>query len=300
MALIRFFLCFVLINAAISWEVTYYATLTTSDFDFISVATLTQTVFPTAPVTPISTATYVDQSQELAVYQAPGGVPINVTTKYLILPNTSLPLWTGQYAPTTSTIAHTNIETNYYAPVTVSNPSTCTKTTFTYTDSISIFVPDNLTPQATDPTVAAFVSSYVVTAGTDLGGQAITTTQCDVYLNSQAAPSIDPYPWDKYLDECVDPRHYICTSGGNIAATGTAGCQGTYPPRDKSESAGTLTSGPSSKTQTASTGRATGSTSITGTAATPQKTSGGIKGCKISVAKMAVVTLFCTLLSFLI
>jgi hypothetical protein len=157
---------------------------------------------------------------------------VNVTTSYLMLPTepTNLPILTVR--PTTS--ASPSIQTNYYIPVTVSNPQTCTLTDFTYTDTVGIMLPSSLVPRATESDLALLVTTYESTIRTNLGGQPVTTSICDVYFKSDAVPvtvdgiGIDPRG---LLSECVDPREHMCNEPGqNSAATGSGGCVGPYPP----------------------------------------------------------------------
>ncbi|GAM43804.1 hypothetical protein EIK77_004402 [Talaromyces pinophilus] len=194
-------------------------------------------VTTTAPLTVSPTSTYTTYASDYIWGNGYNGEnlnhsPINITIELFVLPNvTNLPVssfsdWnsveeTGTASPT--------IETFYYAPVTLSNPATCTKTSFTYTDSLGVSLPDSLVPQATDSSVAAYVTTYVTTVSTDLGGQAVTTSRCDVYLNSQADPSAEIDGAEYYLTECVDPRRSTCSAGQNQQATGSGGCRGVYP-----------------------------------------------------------------------
>jgi hypothetical protein len=50
----------------------------------------------------------------------------------------------------------------------------------------------DIAAQATQPAEAILITTYAVTLSTNLGGQAITTTNCDVYLKDGAAVSLGP------------------------------------------------------------------------------------------------------------
>lgn len=131
---------------------------------------------------------------------------------------------------------------HYYAPVTLSNTTSCIKTIFTYTDSIDVALPDSLTAQSTESSLATYVTTYSSTISTNLGGQAVITSRCDVYLNSEAVPSATILN-DGYMTERVDPRRATCSAEENQKATGSGGCNGLYPPTGTSNPTATSTAG---------------------------------------------------------
>jgi hypothetical protein len=239
------FLSLVLAQPSAAWQVTYYATETILPSAWGGKTTTITPVVTTAPLTvsPISTST--DYSTDYAQGKGLDHGKINVTTEYLILPNvTGLPV-SAFYLfapPSESTAASPTIVTHYYVPVTLSNPTSCTKTTFTYTDSIGVALPSSLTAQATDSSLAAYVTTYVSTISTDLGGQAVTTSRCDVYLNSKTVPEATILN-NGLITECVDPRRSTCSAGENQKATGSGGCNGLYPPTAASNPTSTSTAG---------------------------------------------------------
>lgn len=218
--------------ALASWVVTEYVIVRNITTGILPDYIEESTVYPTASVSPTSTSTYVWTDYFLATQNGYGRAVVNVTTSSLMLPTepTDLPVLTK--APTTTT--RPSIKTNYYIPVTVSNPESCTLTDFTYTDTIGIEVPSLLTSRATMSDLALLVTTYESTISTNLGGQAVTTSICDVYLKSDAVPVIDgdiSVDNKDLLSECVDPRAQVCTEPGqNSAATGSGGCVGPYPP----------------------------------------------------------------------
>lgn len=240
-----FLLSFVLAHLAAAWQVTYYATETVLPLAWGGKTTTITPVLTTAPLTvkPISTST--DYSTDYAQGKKLDRGKFNVTTEYLILPNvTGLPV-SAFYLfapPLGSTTASPTITTRYYVPVTLSNPASCTKTAFTYTDSIDVVLPSSLTAQATDSSLAAYVTTYVSTISTNLGGQAVTTSRCDVYLNSKAVPEATILN-NGLITECVDPRRSTCLAGENQKATGSGGCNGLYPPTGASNPTSTSTAG---------------------------------------------------------
>lgn len=242
-----------------AWLVEYLATETVLDLLSGGKTTSVTPVVTTAPLTVTPTSTSTDFGTDYVTETGFDLARINITTKYLVLPNgTDLPV-SPFYAfapPTATNTASPTIITHYYIPNTISNPETCTKTSFTYTDSIQVQLPDSLTQQATESSLATFVTTYLSTISTNLGGQAVTTLRCDVYLNSKAVPSIGLGGAEHYLTECVDPRHSTCTAGENQQATGSGGCGGVYPPTGGSSIVSTSTVGsPASSTQTGSASR---------------------------------------------
>lgn len=240
-----FLLSLIWAQPSVAWRVTYYATETVLPLAWGGKTTTITPVVTTAPLTvsPVSTST--DYSTDYVQGKGIASGIINVTTEYFILPNvTGLPV-SAFYLfapPKESSTASPTITTRYYVPVTLSNPTSCTKTTFTYTDSVGVVLPDSLTAQATDSSLATYVTTYVSTISTNLGGQAVTTSRCDVYLNSEAVPSAT-IGNNGYITECVDPRRSTCSAGQNQKATGSGGCNGLYPPTGTSNPASTSTAG---------------------------------------------------------
>ncbi|KAL4862377.1 hypothetical protein BDV12DRAFT_203092 [Aspergillus spectabilis] len=171
---------------------------------------------------------------------------INVTTEIFVLPNrTDLPVsslaYFGQDAHAFNQEypgSVSSITTNYYFPVIVSNLPECTLTEYTYTEVASLMLSGSLVAAATDQgqDLALYVTTYDHSYSTNLGGQVYTTTWCDVYLNSKAVRSADQSLTlgTSWRSECVDPRSYTCDGeeGENVAATGSGGCKGYYPPTE--------------------------------------------------------------------
>ncbi|KAJ5965839.1 hypothetical protein N7481_012553 [Penicillium waksmanii] len=231
------------VQPSTAWLVKYYATEEIQRGWGTTKHTTVSPVVTTAPLTVEPTSTSTTHSTNYLTRDGPGNYQINVTTEYLILPNvTNLPVSAFfVWAPPVPT-ENPSVTTNYYLPVTLSNPASCTKTKFTYTDSTRIFLPKFLKAQATASSIATFVSNYVSTISTNLGGQEVTTSICDVYMNDKIVTSIDLIDYERYLSECIDPRRSMCSSGENTEATGTGGCLGVYPPTGAANGASTTTS----------------------------------------------------------
>lgn len=219
-----------------AWLIEQYATLTVLPMvgkDRTEPIPVTSTAPLPSTVTPISTITTFGKDSVTAIDDY-GYAALNVTTEYMILPNrTDLPLSTidswGQSSSTSE--PEPTISTNYYLPLTISNLPSCTQTEYTYTESVEVWLPSTLTAQATDGSLAMFVTTYTSTISTNLGGQPVTATVCDVYLRGDAVPGAqEGFVDDYYLTECVDPRHSTCSGGQNTEATGSGGCNGMYPP----------------------------------------------------------------------
>ncbi|KAH8879088.1 hypothetical protein GQ53DRAFT_849853 [Thozetella sp. PMI_491] len=106
------------------------------------------------------------------------------------------------------------ITTTYWTPVPISNPASCTKTSFDYTTASTILLPSpwitDVAEQATQSVHAVLVTTYVSTLGTNLGNQAVTTTVCDVYLRSEAASGDNYVAEASIASQCMDPRDYYC------------------------------------------------------------------------------------------
>lgn len=174
--------------------------------------------------------------------------------------------------PTSSTTSN-DITTTYWVPVQISNPTSCTKTSFDYTTVSTIRLPPTLqisdaAQQATQSVEALFVTTYVSTLSTNKGGQEVTTTVCDVYLRSDAVSgvSVDLFQ-SSILNECMDPRDYYCQqyseaiSLASLASTTTsphATCEPsgqTYPPTAIAGAAtGAATTGAASPTKSSGAG----------------------------------------------
>ena len=138
-------------------------------------------------------------------------------------------------APPRATPTSTTVTTRYFAPLTIQPPSSCTKTSFSYTSSQQVFPGDqdlpSILPEATESAQAWYITTYVVTVSTDLGGQAVTTSVVDVYLSADAVRGIEPVDQSSLLSQCVDPSVSLCAT--SHPAEGDYGCGAlpiTYPP----------------------------------------------------------------------
>ena len=275
------------------WTYTEYLSITaTTGFDG-STTPSTVTVSPTGPVSPTKTEI---TTLETSIYFGLGAATFNITVTDLYLgPGASVCTLTG-YAFTCSTsnavatVAGTTdrIVTSVWAPVTISNPSTCTQTTFTYTTS-SVEMLNFIGIQTQFPTLfneaaetgpngeALFVTTYISTVSVDLGGQPITTTRCDVWLKNGALEGIVPDDSEGfYLNNCADPRRYLCSGNTDNAATCGTNWIGTYPMTPGAANGGGAA--------TTTTGKGGGAAS-----SSPTKT-GGVAGGKDSLHGSLVLT----------
>jgi len=147
------------------------------------------------------------------------------------------------FFPTTSSIT-----TNYWHPMVIANPSSCTLTTYAYTTRQTVDPErlDSVIPgaaaQATvtgDAGEAQLVTTWVSTKSTNLGGQAVTTTVCDVYLKDGAVGGVSPGYELEPMSQGVDPRVYSCSVTINNTPTATCEVTGqTYPPTAESAQGG--------------------------------------------------------------
>ncbi|KAH8880538.1 hypothetical protein GQ53DRAFT_774001 [Thozetella sp. PMI_491] len=248
-----------LANTAAAWSVTnYYNLSTTVDTFAHKTSTELISVTPTGSVSPISqnvsTTTTQDFGNQFALY----GPTYTITvTNFFLAPDAS---WCVQFGDTkracpTPTIpkpSSASVTTRYFAPILIEQPSSCTKTSFSYTSSQQVF-PNNLQPsslaaEATDSAQALFITTYVVTLSTDKGGQAATTSVVDVYLSSNAIDGLLPLSQSSLLNECVDPSSSLCSTSSPLAGDFGCGPQPiTYPPTGAAANGG---GGGGSPTQT--------------------------------------------------
>jgi hypothetical protein len=188
-----------------------------------------------------------------------------VTVTKVYLASGSAPICGPDDKPcsTTSTSTSTGsggIDTTVYAPVVITNLASCTLTSYSYTTSISghlgprfalletLDSMPGVLSQATDtgpdgPALA--VSTYVVTLSTNLGGQAVTTTRCDIFLKPGQVSGLRIDSQDEqFMEECVDPRLYRCLDLYTMRATPTCGTEwiGTYGQGRQTASPGTSAS----------------------------------------------------------
>lgn len=249
------------VGAVAGWTYTDYLTTTTLHF-LSGESTVTSTyymkVYPTDSVRPtstnITTALISDRGE-----QGKTTYPITITQLFLSPTDISCSSDLGLgCSPSETATPTTTIDTSYYAPLVVSAPSSCTETSFLYTTPHPVLATGigsshdtNLADQATQSSEALFVTTYLYTLSTNLGGQAVTTTRCDVYLNDEAVLGLRPGEEAFYLDQCVDPRRYLCTSTTTVDSGACEVTGGAYPPDGKTggvEGTGTGTSPTASPT----------------------------------------------------
>ncbi|KAK4123375.1 hypothetical protein N657DRAFT_461375 [Parathielavia appendiculata] len=146
-------------------------------------------------------------------------VTMNVTVTNIYLASGSASACkTGEPCTAAGTTTNSEeIDTSIYAPIVVTNEPSCTLTSYSYTTS-GAGMPGPVTSdlfdwiydiwdQATDrwpegPTLA--VSTYDVTLRAKLGGQAVTTKRCDIFLKPGQLNGLEID--DNQMSECVDPR----------------------------------------------------------------------------------------------
>jgi cytochrome c5 len=158
-----------------------------------SLDTSSITVIPTGDATPISS----NVSTTLVTERARGGYgnyyTFEVTVTDLFYADNATGICTpiltdcSSSATRSVTSSSSTITTNYYAPVIISNPASCTRTSFAYTTAKSLSLRPTVTgipdfdQQAIQDAHALVVTTYVSTLSTNLGGQDVTTSVCDVY-----------------------------------------------------------------------------------------------------------------------
>jgi hypothetical protein len=234
------------------------------------VLTTSIAVYPTASVS--ATSTNTSTTLVTGGFDITDTYPLTVTDLFYP-PGASVCVSTGfkECSSTPTYIVRGSITTNYYVPFVVSNPSSCTKTSFLYTTSQTVYVQSmidsipNVVDQATGSAEALFVTTYVSTLSTNLGGQAVTTSICDVYLKGGEVlgliPGDEAYP----LSQCVDPRVYLCSANSAERAIPKATCQTTgqvYPPAGQAGVVGGSDASPTTAGSPTKTGGAGGLTPL--------------------------------------
>lgn len=249
------------ICTAVAWTTTNY--WQTSLVTYYKPATTTSiAVWPTGAVSAISTNTSTSQFTS-------GGYTILLTVyDVFYAPSAAVCTRSGikSCGPTpVLSRASGTITTSYWAPLLIANPRSCTKTSFEYTTASTVVLPsvwiDGIADQATQSVEALLVTTYVKTLSTNMGGQAVTTTVCDVYLRTDAVTGIPYLAESTILTECVDPRDYYCQAFSS-AMTGGAGYVGTkttcersgqvYPPTVIAAGASSTTTGAAGAAATSS------------------------------------------------
>lgn len=208
-------------------------------------------------------------------YAAGYGVTYNITvTNMFVAPDGA---WCAHFdqqkrcSPTIllPTPTTTHVQTRYWAPLIISNPASCTETSFSYTSSQRQFpnefsrgmlgpshIGSVMSAQATEPAQMLFITTYVVTIATDtnMGGQVVTQSVVDVYLKSDAVQGVIPMSEAFYLSQCVDPSSVLCQT--SAPASFDLGCGPTnamtYPPRGAAVAGGASPTGSASTAATTS------------------------------------------------
>jgi len=193
----------------------------------------------TATSTSISTTFVIDQPLVLGQETT----YLVTFTSLFLPPNASACSYFYNCALPQTTSTTSSIDTSYYVPVVVSAPSSCTKTSFLYTTAQSVWLYSismsiDFSQQATESSEALFITTYIYTLSTNLGGQAATTTRCDVYLKDGAVLGLKPVDEAYYLNQCVDPRRFLCAKTSTVASGGCPITGGTYPPNGQTGGVG--------------------------------------------------------------
>jgi len=226
-------------STAAAWTETQYL----SPFsDRVMGTTSSMPVYPTGSVSVTSSTVITTKQTARFGFRA---ITADLTLTRMYMPTGSAPVC-SQIFGCLSTETTGSITTNIFAPVTIANDPTCTLTSYSYVTSSSgtlgnAFLSnaglENTFPsmfrQATetgDGKPALFVTTYVSTISTNLGGQAVTTTRCDVFLKPDQITGVTPIATESALvSQCVDPRRFLCPAptttsrGFQPTSTGTCG-----------------------------------------------------------------------------
>jgi len=215
-------------GSAVAWTSTVYMVVAPSYYSPVSSTIVyTTKVSPTGPVSTTSTASTTEKS---TLREDGASYVVSVTT-FFLAPGGAVCNLDLLECPIKPGIAASTINTTYHVAVTIDSLPSCTgKSTFHYTTvhTLSGLTPSydstdvqTLRTQATDPSVAAFVTTYATTLSINLGGQPVVRTVCQLYLRDGAFVGLRPTNELPYLDRCVDPRRYLACAG-SLAETG--GC----------------------------------------------------------------------------
>lgn len=230
-------------SASAAWTATQYARLgpgtTITGLGGTTTPSTLLLLSTTGPVSPTSTSTTT------TVIGLNVEVVLTATLTYLLLaPDASattcllsrLGLCEPDNTPTPPPGAAA-ISTLVFAPIVIQNPASCTRTSFSYTTSVSIRtggLPPTIAQQATESAQAALVTTRTVVVSTNLGGQAVMTTQADIYLSAGAVVLLpDQLPGfltKSLLNECVDPYSIICNPKSTLGRESWACGPTVYPP----------------------------------------------------------------------
>ncbi|KAF3384392.1 hypothetical protein F1880_002351 [Penicillium rolfsii] len=210
------------------WSYTqYWATVASSGWAGLS--THTGVTCPTGtPPRPTSTTTNTSTIELLLPNTISefeeDKITVPITMTYFDLPaNVSFTAGVTDYSVIVSDFAcasdHVSssiTDTHFYAPAIISNPPSCTLTSFHYTTSYSVSLGDSqLISQAMGSSIAELITQVTSVISTDLGGQQVKSTYTAVFMSKEAfGPNgIQAAPNEEgYLSECVDPRRYLCSA----------------------------------------------------------------------------------------
>ncbi|KAF2763431.1 hypothetical protein EJ05DRAFT_482236 [Pseudovirgaria hyperparasitica] len=112
--------------------------------------------------------------------------------------------------------------TVYFAPVTITNPASCTKTSFAYIAMESVTEHEDVAATMTPWTITSFTTTPDIANPTPF-------IQVDVFLTQQPF-SISPNPEElAFQKACYDPRATICPSSSPISGPPHVGCMSAFP-----------------------------------------------------------------------
>jgi hypothetical protein len=278
-----------LLSACVAaWTSTnYYSPTLTMGFYDVTSTTTQQSVYPTGSVigtlTNSSTLNFIDEGVIFGsgraratyvititnIYLGPSASVCDTTSDYLFIGSeykTPCPVHSSTTISTSSVDPATpTVSTRYFAPLIMANPSSCTMTSFSYTSS-ALIAPDSVFTRAyatfleqlVEPGVILLSTTNVFTLSTNLGGQAVTTSVCDIYVGSGVAVVDMNYAQSSYLSQCVDPSSFLCaTSYSTPDLSGCGQMPITYPP-----SGHAVTGGPTSPTTSTTSGACSIVTSV--------------------------------------
>jgi hypothetical protein len=211
------------VGLAEAWEMTSYYNYSTEVFGGTVTLSALIDVVPTGPVTgtssDVKTTTFLDPDYGFTYIYTLTSLFLEPTGSWCASQNrgygnTKICTGTiGLLAPPIPTL-NPLLKTRYFAPILITQPSSCAKTSFSYTSSIQIYpteLPGSMATEATIGGEAVFITTHIAVASTNLGGQIITATAIDVFLKSGALQGVTAVSQASYLSQCVDPSSFMCS-----------------------------------------------------------------------------------------
>jgi hypothetical protein len=277
-----------LISSSTAWVVTSYyeainETVTETPFGVATYTTVQSVNLPisTSGAAGVSTSTAYDGENDVTIIEiflTGDNLPVLSTTSSI----DPCATWTGLPGECTSVIG-TPTTVSYFAPLTVTQPSSCSQTHFSFgtpspfyfqrltvqyevltlnsVTTLEVYIPTEVTPFLSATSSASHLTSAVISDD----NPPLTTSwiELDVYLAAgQATPTLDTEP-SILVAGCSDPRGcYPGGLGSGCTLSGAAGLTESHGPTGTQTQAGTTAGSTTSSTGGTTSKAAAGRTSV--------------------------------------